>query len=627
MLYYLTEYQAFLKESFAERSDKYKFYISTKISLISAVNPDKNIYRDISTDETEQYIDDEGNVVKLTKDNTTSEFVCIEAPYTFKLFLQEVESMGIAPRLIADSVLKQWKQLNLQFKDIPTNAEMLRKKREVELYNESKKSSILVKPFIRFQNMVRLELLSKTDSINKKLIDFSCNKGDDLFKWSASKFNKIIAFDIESKNIDNPTDGANKKLEDMKNSDDNSVARWSNGSDVTFIVGDSSKDLFSYDITRLSGQDYNKLIRDKIDEKVKNTFNIATYFNNIEDSFSSRTKINTILSNAKNSLANGGYLLITCLDGERIFNKLKKNNRLVGMMHNKATRKKELIWSINQSNVDLSKDSLPINLTDGFNKQISVTFDNKSQEQSLVHPTLLISLASIHGLKLVPRNELQKSYSSINKAGTFKELFNRLIKTSSDSEIAKLNTDEYRVVKEYSDLHRYFIFKIDNNKIIPNNIFDEREKCIKASKEQVHVNDRYPTIKLSMPTSLDTLLLNTYITQHRALIGKMEKLDLESYDNKFIDGSSKHLSPIVQNIENKSTHPFYAKISDKTYKNTLQYIFNYIKVGIYVRILNSEVIQFVPILNCRTPDSKLVNKDIDFRNIDNESWFLENIYR
>ena len=231
---------SFLKESFMERSDKYKFYISTKTGLISAVNPDKNIYRDISTDETEQYIDDEGNVVKLTKDNTTSEFVCIEAPYTFKLFLQEVESMGIAPRLIADSVLKQWKQLNLQFKDIPTNEEMLRKKREVQLYNESKKSSILVKPFIRFQNMVRLELLSKTDSINKKLIDFSCNKGDDLFKWSASKFNKIIAFDIESKNIDNPTDGANKKLEDMKNSDDNSVARWSNGSDVTFIVGDSS---------------------------------------------------------------------------------------------------------------------------------------------------------------------------------------------------------------------------------------------------------------------------------------------------------------------------------------------------------------------------------------------------
>ena len=39
-----------------------------------------------------------------------------------------------------------------------------------------------------------------------------------------------------------------------------------------------------------------------------------------------------------------------------------------------------------------------------------------------------------------------------------------------------------------------------------------------------------------MPTSLDTILLNTYITQHRALIGKMEKTNLESYDNKFIDG-------------------------------------------------------------------------------------------
>ena len=81
---------SFLKESFMERSDKYKFYISKKTGLISAYNPHKRIYRDISNDETEQYIDDNGNIVKRPIDETTSEFVCIEAPYTFKLFLQEV---------------------------------------------------------------------------------------------------------------------------------------------------------------------------------------------------------------------------------------------------------------------------------------------------------------------------------------------------------------------------------------------------------------------------------------------------------------------------------------------------------------------------------------------------------
>ena len=37
----------FLKESFMERSDKYQFWISTKTGLISAVNPDKNVYIDL----------------------------------------------------------------------------------------------------------------------------------------------------------------------------------------------------------------------------------------------------------------------------------------------------------------------------------------------------------------------------------------------------------------------------------------------------------------------------------------------------------------------------------------------------------------------------------------------------
>ena len=35
---------SFLKESFMERSDKYKFYISTKTGMITACNPAKNMF-------------------------------------------------------------------------------------------------------------------------------------------------------------------------------------------------------------------------------------------------------------------------------------------------------------------------------------------------------------------------------------------------------------------------------------------------------------------------------------------------------------------------------------------------------------------------------------------------------
>ena len=77
---------SFLKESFMERSDKYKFYISTKTGMISVCNPSKNIFRDMANDETKQYVDESGKTVKKQIDSSDSNFVCIEAPYSFKLF-------------------------------------------------------------------------------------------------------------------------------------------------------------------------------------------------------------------------------------------------------------------------------------------------------------------------------------------------------------------------------------------------------------------------------------------------------------------------------------------------------------------------------------------------------------
>ena len=48
---------SFLKETMMERSDKYKFYISSKTGLISIANPAKNIYEDFSHDNTEMILD------------------------------------------------------------------------------------------------------------------------------------------------------------------------------------------------------------------------------------------------------------------------------------------------------------------------------------------------------------------------------------------------------------------------------------------------------------------------------------------------------------------------------------------------------------------------------------------
>ena len=73
----------FLKESMLERSDKYSVYISKSNGLISTINPKENIW------------EDQGN-----PDN--NEFSKIVLPYSMKLFIQELESMSIAPRFMIE---------------------------------------------------------------------------------------------------------------------------------------------------------------------------------------------------------------------------------------------------------------------------------------------------------------------------------------------------------------------------------------------------------------------------------------------------------------------------------------------------------------------------------------------
>ncbi len=70
----------FLKERLMDVSDNYRVFICKKSGLISAVNPDKNIYNSFS-------------------ENSTS-FSEVRIPYACKLLIQELQTMSITPRLI-----------------------------------------------------------------------------------------------------------------------------------------------------------------------------------------------------------------------------------------------------------------------------------------------------------------------------------------------------------------------------------------------------------------------------------------------------------------------------------------------------------------------------------------------
>jgi DNA-directed RNA polymerase beta subunit len=71
----------FLKETLQDRSDNYRMYTCKKCGLVCAVNRDVGIY----------------NCKNCTNH---TEFAEVRIPYAMKLFIQELETMSIAPRII-----------------------------------------------------------------------------------------------------------------------------------------------------------------------------------------------------------------------------------------------------------------------------------------------------------------------------------------------------------------------------------------------------------------------------------------------------------------------------------------------------------------------------------------------
>jgi DNA-directed RNA polymerase II subunit RPB2 len=75
---------SFLKETFQDRSDNYRMYLCDQCGLIASVNKQRNIY-----------------FCKNCPGN--KKFSEVRIPYAMKLFMQELETMAVTPRLITDN--------------------------------------------------------------------------------------------------------------------------------------------------------------------------------------------------------------------------------------------------------------------------------------------------------------------------------------------------------------------------------------------------------------------------------------------------------------------------------------------------------------------------------------------
>jgi hypothetical protein len=104
----------FLRESMMERSDKYFIAVCNNTGMMAIYNPSKNLFMSPMADGPIKYTGSldgkEMHIENVTKYGRS--FSVIAVPYTFKLLLQELQTINIQMRLITEDNIKQFENMS-----------------------------------------------------------------------------------------------------------------------------------------------------------------------------------------------------------------------------------------------------------------------------------------------------------------------------------------------------------------------------------------------------------------------------------------------------------------------------------------------------------------------------------
>jgi DNA-directed RNA polymerase II subunit RPB2 len=99
---------AFLKESMMERADKYRMAICNTTGLTAIYNPSKNIFLSPMADGPIKFSDTvDNNKTIETVSKFGRNFSIIDVPYSFKLLIQELQTMNVQMRIITEDNINQ----------------------------------------------------------------------------------------------------------------------------------------------------------------------------------------------------------------------------------------------------------------------------------------------------------------------------------------------------------------------------------------------------------------------------------------------------------------------------------------------------------------------------------------
>ena len=577
----------FLKESVVERSDKYEIHVSDQSGLLAIVNEDENIYKDFSSDEIKYEIIN--NVPHKTQNKiSNANYYKIVIPYTFKLLLQELEVMNIGTRIMTRNTLSEWTHINKDNEKF-LYSNFYDEDEENEQLNANNNSNVS-KPIHKFHEFIKNKLIEGSTPIHKEqksILDLSYGIGDNIHKYS--KFNKIYVNNKDSKNIGNKNDKNKKTL-------------WSKFNNIKQTRNSFKYKEFiplNYDISKTS------ILKDKSLEKHK--FDVVTIFFNIHNIFNKEIKIKNLFNNMKHLLKPNGYCLITCLDGKKVFDELNKsinknddNTKYIeekdedGNLVYKIEMTKEYLDNLNDSDsLEDSEKSInfPINVTDN---------NNNTKKEYLVNPQYLINIARLYGLEIITQDELYKDFDKnvfLNATDTFENLSKNMeyLATSFSNQF-NFNNLNNNILKNYSNLFRYFIFKNRDDTYYKS--YKNNHTCISDLRKQENLSGSFVR-QMILTNSSQKNIINT-INQQRFNNGPSQTISQKSnFDN---------ISSIYEKLTTN-----YDTFDQISFNNTLDLLYNQIGEGIYVKIKNKILVSYTIFIKSKFINLIDNNYDINFK--------------
>jgi predicted NAD-dependent protein-ADP-ribosyltransferase YbiA (DUF1768 family) len=291
---------------------------------------------------------------------------------------------------------------------------------------------------------------------NKTLVDFAVGKAADAQKWRRNNVGFVFGVDIAGESILNADDGAYRRyLNTLVN------ARGATIPPMIFAIGDSAKSIASGEAGATEEErDIMRAVYGQLEPsgpvppyvtkfgkgKLKNGADCAAIMFALHYLFKDEAAFNGLLENIRDSVKVGGYFVGCCFDGEAVFELLrnvKKGEKKVGMERGAN------IWTLVKQ---YDQEEMPVG-TAAFGMAVDVEFISigASHREYLVPFSLLTEKLATIGLELLDASEL-KAIGLQNSTNMFEESYKMAAAAGKKYEMSD-------VVKQYSFLNRWFIFK------------------------------------------------------------------------------------------------------------------------------------------------------------------------